>query len=231
MPVSFSSSLDRIFKNFWWGFPKDKTKNLSLKSWSSIYLPKKEGGLGFRRMHEFNLSLIAKLGWKLITNTNCLWVKQLQNKYIKYGDSISSPISTSTSWLWKSILKIKPFISARASLKVSRTSSTPIWSLNWVPTIPSFKLDPKFPLNKNLLAFLVRDLIDPNLANWNAPSIHDLFDTISTQEILKIRISLDSGINYIWAPSTSRRFSVSSTYRFIFEYNSNDASPSNFSQF
>jgi hypothetical protein len=54
MPISF--------KKIWLGFPKDKSRNLSLKSWSSICLLKKVGGLGFRRMLEFNLSLIAKLG-------------------------------------------------------------------------------------------------------------------------------------------------------------------------
>jgi hypothetical protein len=97
MHISFSSSLDRMLKNFWWGFPKDKARNLSLKSWNSICLPKHEGGLGFRRMHEFNLSLITKLGWKMITKTDCLWVKQLQNKYIKYRDFLSSPISYSAS--------------------------------------------------------------------------------------------------------------------------------------
>jgi hypothetical protein len=74
MPISFSASLDRMFKNFWWGFPKDRSRNLSLKSWSSICLPKHEGGLGFRRMHTFNLSLITKLGWKMISKTDCLWV-------------------------------------------------------------------------------------------------------------------------------------------------------------
>ena len=72
MPISFSFSLDKIFKNLWWGFPKDKTRNLSLKSWSFICLLKEEGGLGFHRMHEFNLSFIAKLGSKLISNLDCL---------------------------------------------------------------------------------------------------------------------------------------------------------------
>ena len=142
MPISFSSYLDRILKNFWWGFLEDKTRNLSLKSWSFICLSKEEEGLGFRRMHEFNLSLIAKLGWKLISNTDCLWVKQLQNKYIKYGDFISSSISSFASWLWKCIQKIKPIILAGACLKVSKTSLAPIWSSNWVSTIPSFKPRP-----------------------------------------------------------------------------------------
>jgi hypothetical protein len=164
IPISLSSSLDRMFKNFWWEFPKDRARNLYLKSWSSICLPKHEGGLGFRQMHEFNLSLITKLGWKMITKTNCQWVEQLQNKYIKYGDFLSSPISSSASWLWKGTQKIKPFISAGACLRVFRNSTAPIWSSNWVPSIPSFKPGPKFPLNKHLMALLVRDLIEATLA-------------------------------------------------------------------
>jgi hypothetical protein len=231
MPISFSSSLDRMFKNFWWGFPKDRSRNLSLKSLSSICLPKHEGGLGFRRMHAFNLSLITKLGWKMISNIDCLWVRQLQNKYIKYGDFLCSPVSSSASWLWKGIQKIKPILLAGPCLKVSRFSSAPIWSSNWVPTIPSFKPGPKFTLNKNLLALLVRDLIDPNIASWNALSIHNLFDSISAKEILKIQITMDPAINYIWTPSTAGNFSVSSAYRFISDYMSNVASSSNFPQF
>jgi hypothetical protein len=115
-------------------------------------------------MHEFNLSLITKLGWKMITKTDCLWVKQLQNKYIKYGDFLSSLISSSASWLWKGIQKIKSFLLAGACLRVSRNSTAPIWSSNCVPFIPSFKPGPKFPLNKHLPTLLVRDLIDPTLA-------------------------------------------------------------------
>jgi hypothetical protein len=83
LPISLSSSLEQIFKIFWWGFHKDKARNLSLKSWSSICLPKEERGLGFCRMHEFNLSLITNLGWKLLSNVDCLWVNQLEKKYIK----------------------------------------------------------------------------------------------------------------------------------------------------
>jgi hypothetical protein len=62
LPAGFCNTLDRAFKNFWWGFPKDKARNLSLKSWPSLCLPKDQGGLGFRLMNDVNLSLISKLG-------------------------------------------------------------------------------------------------------------------------------------------------------------------------
>jgi hypothetical protein len=32
LPDGFCHNLDNAFKNFWWGFPKDKSRNLSLKS-------------------------------------------------------------------------------------------------------------------------------------------------------------------------------------------------------
>jgi ribonuclease HI len=182
-------------------------------------------------MHEFNLSLITKLGWKMITHTDCLWVNQLQKKYIRYGDFLSSPISSSASWLWKGIQKIKPILLAGTCHRVSRSLAAPIWTSNWVPTIPSFKPGPKFPFNKHLPALLVRDLIDPTLHIWKSSAIHNLFDSISAKEILKIRISDEIGTNYLWTPSTTGKFTVSSAYRFLTEKSSNNASSSAFPQF
>jgi hypothetical protein len=119
------------------------------------------------------------------------------------GNFISSLTPSPASWLWKSIHKIKPFISTGACLRVSRTSSSPIWSSNRVPSIPSFKPRPKFHFNRNIPSLQIRDLIDPILNYWKAPFIHALFDSTSAQEILKIRISTNLDSNYIWTPSTS----------------------------
>jgi hypothetical protein len=215
LPRSISTSLDIIFKNFWWGFPINKSRNLSLKSWNSICTPKVEGGLGFRKMHDFNLALIAKLGWKLLSNSDCLWVKQLQKKYIKYIDFLSSPATHTASWLWKRIQRIKPFISAGACLRASRFSSSPIWTSNWIPTLPSFKPTPKFPLNRTFPSLQIMDLINYDNLSWKTSSIHALFDTISANEILKLSISSDPDAQYIWTPSTSGQFSTSSVYRLI----------------
>jgi hypothetical protein len=85
------SKLDKIFKGFWWGFPKGKSRNLSLKSWSSICLPRQACGFGFRLMKDVNLAPIAKLGWKSLTNFDSIWVQQLSVKYIKYGSFFFLP--------------------------------------------------------------------------------------------------------------------------------------------
>jgi hypothetical protein len=197
LPSSITNFLDKIFKIFWWGFPVNKSRNLTLKSWSSICTPKHTGGLGYKKMHDFNLALIAKLGWKLLTNTDCLWVHQLLGKYIKYGDFLSSPAPSTASWLWKGIQKIKSIISMGACLRVSRLSSSPIWTSNWIPTIPSFKPHPKFPLNRNFPSLQIMDLINPNSLSWKVSSLHALFDSTSASEILNIRISTDPTPHFI----------------------------------
>ena len=89
-------------------------------------------------MHNFNLAFIAKLGWNLLSNSNCLWVKQLLSKYIKYEDFLFSPLPSTTSWLWKGIQKIKPIISAGACLRVSHFSS----SIFGFPQFPPSGLGP-----------------------------------------------------------------------------------------
>ena len=73
IPKSFCMKLDQMFKNFWWGFPPKKIKNLSLKSWNSLCFPKVRGGLGFRKMENVNLALITKLGWKLLSHLDSMW--------------------------------------------------------------------------------------------------------------------------------------------------------------
>ena len=126
---------------------------------------------------------------------------------------------------WKGIQRIKPFIYTGACLKVSRISPSSIWSTNWVPSLPSFKPRPKFPSNRNFQALQIRDLIDHILSCWKAPAIYSLFDSNSTQGILKTRISTEPDPAYLWTPSTSGRFSVSSAYKFITTSSSTSTMP------
>lgn len=123
LPQGFCSNLDRIFKNFWWGFPPGKSRNLSLKSWHSFCLPRALGGLGFRLMKDVNLSLIAKLGWKILSNANCSWVDHLRGKYLQSESFFSSSPTSSSTWLWKGILKSRHLLYQGACHRIHSSSS------------------------------------------------------------------------------------------------------------
>jgi hypothetical protein len=215
IPKSICSHLDRTFKNFWWGFPSSKSRNLSLKSWNSLCIPKALGGLGLRKMKDVNLALIAKLGWKLLTGANTLWVSQLTGKYLSSTNSFLSPSSISaTSWLWKGIIKTKPLISLGACHNIHLHSSLSVWNSSWIPTLPLFSPSP-LPHSLSALPDLkVSDLISSN-GQWNFPLLVSIFTSSSVLEILKIPISPNPSSSYLWTPSTNGLFSTSSAHKLI----------------
>jgi hypothetical protein len=123
LPSSLCKTLDRRFKDFFWGFSLDKSRNLCLQSWDSICLPWNQGalGLGLQKMSTTNLSLITKLGWKFL-HSNSLWAQHLHKKYIQYGSLFSTPPSPLASWIWKGIQKCKEYLIAGSCLHISAAS-------------------------------------------------------------------------------------------------------------
>jgi len=123
----FCQQLNIAFKNLWWGFSKDKSRNLFLKFWSSLCMPKDKGGLGFQLMKDINLSLITKLRWKLLSDHDSLWVSLFKTKYIKYGNLLSCPLS-SGSFIWNGIKAIVPLLASGACYIPYISSQLSVWS-------------------------------------------------------------------------------------------------------
>jgi hypothetical protein len=165
-------------------------------------------------MEEVNLALISKLGWKLLTQSDSLWVGQLQGKYISSGSFLPPPPHSASSWLWKGILFSLLVISQRACHRVHFVSFIPIWNSPWIPSMPAFTPAPIIPGSPSSTNLVLSDLINPN-CTWNIPFLIALIDSHSVREIQKIVISSSPNSEFIWTPSPSGKFSASSAYRFI----------------
>lgn len=77
--------MEALIRKFWRN-PKSESKNFFVrKAWASLCCSKKDGGLGFRSLLEFNLALLAKFVWWILTNKDCLCVQVLQAN-IKLGE-------------------------------------------------------------------------------------------------------------------------------------------------
>ena len=59
IPDSLCAELTGLIRNFWWGQKQDE-KKMSWLSWDKLCSSKAEGGLGFKKLKEFNLALLAK---------------------------------------------------------------------------------------------------------------------------------------------------------------------------
>jgi hypothetical protein len=139
-----------------------------------------------------NLALISKLGWKLFTSSDSLWVSQLHCKYLN-SNSFLPPSFSFSSWLWKGILKSLPFISKGACYIIHSSFFLPIWSSTWILTITYFTPSPSPLLTQPYPNLLISKLFfsDPLLyaLAWNIHLLHYLFDLATIREILKINYS------------------------------------------
>jgi hypothetical protein len=213
LPKSLCASINSCIRKFWWGYLQDKKHGLSLLSWANICKPKSLGGLGIRSMEDMNNSLLARLGWKMVSNQPHLWVDSLRGKYLKNGVSfLSAPSNSVSSWLWKGLQKNRKVVEKGACISISNGQNVDIWNTPWIPLMPNFKPIP----NENLVGFpsySVADLISSNGHDWNSALLYDLFEPTTVQNILSIHLPASPRFDkWSWVPSSSRIFTVSSAH-------------------
>ena len=71
LPTKVFSNVDKLSQNFLWGSTENK-KKFHLVSWQKTTMPKSEGGLGIHVAKPTNIFLLAKLNWRLKTETPSL---------------------------------------------------------------------------------------------------------------------------------------------------------------
>ncbi|KAA3485160.1 reverse transcriptase [Gossypium australe] len=106
LPNSFCGELEKIMAKYWWQKAHGK-KGIHWCRWQNLCLSKDEGGMGFRNMAKFNVSLLAKQGWRILNNPNSLVARVLKAKYFSNENFLNSCLENNCSFTWKSLWAAK----------------------------------------------------------------------------------------------------------------------------
>ncbi|KAL0410634.1 UNVERIFIED_CONTAM: hypothetical protein Slati_3653100 [Sesamum latifolium] len=109
------------------------------KAWLKLCKDKQLGGLGFRRLREFNSALLAKQAWRVCFRPNNVLQSVLCQKYFPHGSFFDSKLGSSPSYTWRSIWETRDLLAAGLRWKVGDGTSILIMGHPWIPRLITFQ--------------------------------------------------------------------------------------------
>ena len=171
LPRGLCDKITSIIRQFWWGSKRGQRKPTWV-AWDVMIRPKYMGGMGFREFEKFNLALLGKHGWRLITHPNSLCSRVLKGKYFPDCDFLQANAPTTSSATWKAIIAGRKALQTGLIKRVGNGDSISIWNDSWIPTTSTLK--PMGRIGNDPLQW-VSELIDDSRGTWDIKTVRRNF--------------------------------------------------------
>jgi hypothetical protein len=154
-PKSLCEKIQRMMNAFWWTSSRDK--GLKWISWEKLCVHKKFGVMGFRLLHEFNLALLAKLGWRILSCPNSLLARVFKAKYLRNRSFWEVGTSKNASFVWRGILRARSVLEKGMRWRIGSGREIRVWNDKWIPKGRDIKVHS--PIIEEFRDLRVSDLI------------------------------------------------------------------------
>ena len=167
--------------------------------------------MGFRNLQAFNLAMLAKQGWRILTNPNSLMAQVYKAKYFPHDEVLNSKKGSNPSYAWRSIHNNLEVIRKGTSWRVGNGQRIHIWDDKWLPTPTTHKV---ISLQTDFKDFpMVYSLIDNDTKWWKVDVVRIIFLPVEANTILKTPLSYNlPEDSLIWIGNKRDTFIVKSAY-------------------
>ncbi|XP_043717969.1 uncharacterized mitochondrial protein AtMg00310-like [Telopea speciosissima] len=210
LPQATIKSLESLFASFLWK-GKESSRFLHPLSWAAVCLPKKEEGLGIRRIKEANSAGIIKLIWKIVSKQKSIWVDWIYSNLLRQDSIWSASATSDSSWVWCKILDSRHLVLHSIRTQIGDGLSTYLWLDHWHPKgILINMISPRTIYASDLHRLsLVADILGP--AGWSPPPTASQDLTLIWNDLATIPRKLSNrGDCVLWKASSSSSFSSNS---------------------
>ncbi|KAL0430488.1 UNVERIFIED_CONTAM: putative mitochondrial protein [Sesamum radiatum] len=171
LPKTLIQEFQAMAANFFWH--DGDRRHIHWLAWNQMCYSKLEGGLGFRNLKAFNLALLAKQLWRLLSRPDSLVCIVLKVKYFPQSHLFDAKLGSRPSYTWQSIFASMDLFRSGCRWRIGSGRSVNIWTDPWLPRTPSFRvITPRLP---NALASQEHELINEELRIWDEDLVHSIF--------------------------------------------------------
>lgn len=103
IPKSLCTEIERLMNGYWWSSGGNNNKNLRWMAWDKLPTDKSNGGLGFRNLHGFNITLLGKHIWKFCHNPTSLVARIFKARYFPDNHVLQAQKGSDPSFTWTGI--------------------------------------------------------------------------------------------------------------------------------
>ncbi|XP_024178139.1 uncharacterized protein LOC112184080 [Rosa chinensis] len=206
LPRGLCVDIHKLCASFFWGDTNEK-KKIHWRNWDKLCLTKKEGGMEFKNLYAYNLAMLAKQGWRLVTNPTSLIARLFKARYFPNCSFWEAGLGDSPSFSWRSILNGRPVLKAGIQWKIGDGQSVSIWHDRWILVHHPIHLQQPATTDFHLVA----DLINQETREWIPASVYALFPSDIASKILCIPFGRrQCSDKLIWSPEKKGFYSVKS---------------------
>jgi hypothetical protein len=149
---------------------------------------KEHGGMGFRHMYGFNLAMLGKQSWKLISNHDTILSQVFKAKYYPKEGFLDAKLGNNPSYVWRSINASQVIVKRGLRWKLGSGAKVHVWKQPWLrdDTNALNTID----ITQGRADMRVADLIDYITGSWKNDLIQQTFNLRDAEEIMKIPLNL-----------------------------------------
>ncbi|XP_039068130.1 uncharacterized protein LOC120214252 [Hibiscus syriacus] len=136
---------------------------------------------GHGDLGKFNIALLAKQRWGLISNPSSLVARLLRAKYFPNSSLLQASLGGHPSLIWRSIWSARRLIEMGIGWRIGNGHSVDIWNDYWLSEFPVRKLES----NSAIRHGRVSDLIIRPENRWNDTFIRSIFNEADAKRIQK----------------------------------------------
>ena len=136
LPKSVVIKVETTLRSFLWK-GSDLGKGGAKVAWSSVCLPKEEGGLGIKSVECWNKAAISKHLWAVCSNLrSSVWVSWVRSTLLKGKNVWEVRCPGDCSWSWRKILGLRCLVRRLMQFRVGNGEDISLWFDYWHPLGP-----------------------------------------------------------------------------------------------